>query len=378
MRLERLTWIPAAVAAIGTIVACSSGPVRTSSSSHSQTSLMARAKSDQAAVNQVTARPRVAPTIGSNGPVVGVNLYAVHDYSSAQTVTDGTRTLAYIKNDLHASAVDLVWNMYAPSYSSDSVVTKEAETLTAANMGILTRIAQQDGLSVEYRPIMFVETTGNPWEGKIKPADPDAWFNSYYEANLPYLEVAQKYHINEYVIGTEMNDLSPEPQWPSFLARSAEVFTGQISFTANDNVFFPPTTKLPPTQLTGVDMYEKLRLLPSASLNAVVAAYENFFTEVPLSLLQRTAIQETGIQARQGAYGDPPSLGRPGELDETVQYNWFMAGCETVKRFHLRGIFFWKVDLADYPVEHPASSLSTFEGKEGAVAISKCVSIIDG
>jgi glycosyl hydrolase family 113 len=274
--------------------------------------------------------------------------------------------------------VDLVWNMYAPSYSSDSVATKETETLTASNIGLLTRIAQQDGLLVEYRPTMSVETAGNMWEGLIKPADPGAWFNSYYEANLPYLRMAQKYNISEYVIGTEMDDLTPDPQWSSFLARSAEVFTGQISFTADDNAYFPPTTRLPPTQLTGVDMYQKLRLLPSASLSEVVAAYEKFFAEVPASLLQRTAIQETGIEARAGAYGNPPNLELSGELDEAIQYNWFTAGCETVKRFHLRGIFFWKVDLADYPVTHPAPSLSTFEGKSGAVAISECASIING
>lgn len=369
MMLTRLKWIPAAIALASTIAACSPGPV--------QTSLIAPAKPDRVESHRVTVRPDAVP-IGSKGPVVGVNLYAVHNYSAAQTAADGTRTLAYIKDNLHASAVALVWNMYAPSYSSDSVVTSETETLTAPDIAILTRIAQQDGLYVEYRPMMFVETTGNSWEGKIKPADPDAWFNSYYQENLPYLELAQQYNINEYVIGTEMNGLSPDPQWMPFLARSAQIFTGEISYTANDNIYFPPATQLPPTRLVGVDMYEKLRLLPSASLSQVVLAYEEFFAQVPASLLKRTAIQETGIQARAGAYGNPPNLRAEGQLDEAVQYNWFLAGCEAVKRFHLRGIFFWKVDLADYPVTHPASSLSTFEGKSGAVAISKCASIIKG
>lgn len=374
MRLTRLKWIPRTMVVAAAMAACSSSAV--------QTSLAAQAKTHQAPADQVTAppataRPDAAP-IGVTGPVVGVNLYAVHDYSAAQTAADGTRTLAYIKDNLHASAVALVWNMYAPSYSSDSVVTKEADTLTPSDIAILTRIAQQDGLLVEYRPMMFVETTGNSWEGKIKPANPDAWFSSYYQANLPYLRMAQKYSINEYVIGTEMNGVSPDSQWVSFLARSAKVFTGEISYTANDNFYFPPATQLPPTVLTGVDMYEKLRLLPSASLNEVVAAYEKFFAEVPPSLLKQTAIQETGIEARAGAYGDPPNLRAPGELDEAVQYNWFIAGCEAVKRFGLRGIFFWKVDLADYPATHPASSLSTFEGKSGATAIAQCANIIKG
>ena len=330
----------------------------------------------QSGGTSATAVPRRAVVIGSKDPVVGVNLYAVHDYTAAQTAADGERTLAYIKDDLHANAVALVWNLYTADDSSDSVTASQADTLPASGIAVLTQIAQQDGLLVEYRPVLFVETPGNVWEGKVKPADSSVWFDSYYQANLPYLEVAQQYHIAEYVIGTEMSDLALDPQWPAFLARSAGVFQGQISFTADDKRYFPPLTQLPPTQLTGVDMYESLRVASSASLATVAAVYEAYFAEMPSSLLQRTAIQETGIEARFCAYADPPNLERTGPLDEAIQYNWFMAGCETVKRFHLRGIFFWKVDLADYPLTRPASTLSTFEGRSGAVAISKCASII--
>jgi hypothetical protein len=316
-------------------------------------------------------------SLGSKGPVVGVNLYAISNYTAAQTQDFGVRTLAYIKGTLHASAVDLVWSMYVPSYTSNVVVTTKA-TLSAANIGILTKIAQRDGLSVEYRPLLFVQTKANDWEGLLEPKNPTAWFNSYYARNLPYLEMAQRYHISEYVIGTEMKSLSPAKQWPSFLAKSGKVFRGQISYTQSQSVYFPPKTDLPPTKLTGLDMYEPLKLPASASLGQVEAAYDKFFPRVPTALLRRTAIQETGIEARAGAYLDPPNLGATGKLDEVIQYNWFTAGCAAVKRFHLRGIFFWKVDLADNPVNHPASSLSTWEGKEGAVAISRCERLIKG
>jgi hypothetical protein len=314
-------------------------------------------------------------SIGSKGPVVGVNLYGISNYTAAQTQSYGVRTLAYIKGNLHASAVDLVWNMYVPSYTSNVVVTTKT-TLSAPNIGILTKIAQRDGLSVEYRPLLFVQTKANDWEGLLEPKNPTAWFNSYYQRNLPYLKMAQQYHISEYVIGTEMKRLSPAKQWPSFLAKSGKVFRGQISYAQNQSVYFPPNTDLPPTKLTGVDMYEPLKLPASASLSQVEAAYDKFFAAMPAATLRRTAIQETGIEARAGAYLDPPDLTATGKLDQAIQYNWFTAGCAAVKRFHLRGIFFWKVDLADNPVNHPASSLSTWEGKEGAVAISRCEQVM--
>jgi hypothetical protein len=293
------------------------------------------------------------------------------------TTADGERTLSYIKNTLHASAVDLVWNLYSPGYDSNSIVTNASTTLTAANIAILTKIARRDGLYVEYRPLIFVKTKGNTWEGLINPPNPAKWFNSYYAKNLPYLKMAQKYHINEYVIGTEMKALSPAKPWKSFLAKSAKIFRGPISYAQNQYVYFPPHTDLPPTTLTGVDMYEPLNVSASAPLSKVEAAYDKFFAEMPASILRRTAIQETGIEARVGAYQNPPNLTLTGTLDPTIQYNWFTAGCAAAKRFHLRAIFFWKVDLADNPA-HPASSLSTWEGRLGAEAVSRCASIIKG
>jgi hypothetical protein len=308
--------------------------------------------------------------------VVGVNLYALNNYTAADTLVRGERMLSYIKNVLHASAVDIVWNLYAPSNRSNEVVAGST-TLSASDVGILTRLAEQDHLIVEYRPLMFIPNASNTWSGLVWPADPASWFQSYYAMNLPYLRMAEKHHISEYVVGTELDDVLGDVQWPSFLANCAKVYHGQLTYAAHEVKYFPPATQLPPTALTGVDMYEILKLPASAPLPQVVAAYERFFTNVPAKLLSRTAIQETGIEARAGAYGRPSNLMLPGVLDESVQYNWFIAACETVKRFHLRGVFFWKVDLSDYPLTHPASSLSTFEGKEGAVAISKCASIIN-
>jgi hypothetical protein len=359
----KANWIFTAAALSATLSGCAFGPIRAVT--------IPAAKSGTA-----NAEPSVV-TIGAEGPVVGVNLYALHNYTAAQTTTDGMRTLSYIKNALHANAVDLVWNMYVPSQHANSVVTTDT-TLSAANIGILTKIAEADNLYVEYRPMLFIQTKGNDWEGDIEPSNPARWFSSYYLRNLPYLKMAQEYRINEYVIGTEMYRLSPAAQWRGFIARSATIFAGEISYAQHQHLYFPPNTELPPTKLTGMDMYEPLNLSASASLIKVVRAYEKFFARVPASLLRRTAIQETGIEARAGAYSNPPNLRLTGTLDEAVQYNWFIAGCKAVKQFHMRGIFFWKVDLSDYPLTHPASSLSTFEGKKGAMAISQCASIIKG
>ena len=124
-------------------------------------------------------------------------------------------------------------------------------------------------------------------------------------------------------------------------------------------------------------MYQALDLPSSAPVAQVTAKYESFFSRMPAPVLRRTAIEETGIQARAGAYHKPSFLYIKGSLDEAVQANWFTAACRTVKKYHMRGAFFWKVDLTDYPITHPAASLSTFEGKEGAKAIAACAKILN-
>lgn len=315
-------------------------------------------------------------SIGATRPVVGINLYALQDYSAAQTLTMGKRMLSYIKNNLHATAVDIVWRFYAPGDFADTTIS-DSTTLSAADAGILAQLATQEHLLVEFRPLLFINTS-LPWEGHLTPSDPDAWFANYYAVNLPYLRVAEKYHVNEYVVGTEMNGINADRQWVGFLADCAKVYHGQLTFALHQSKYFPPYTHIPPTDLTGVDMYMPLQLPATASLSQVVTAYESFFAQMPAALLRRTAIQETGIAASAGAYAKPNDLRLSSQPDETIQYNWFTAACETVKKFHLRGVFFWKVDLSDFPVTHPATSLSTFEGRAGAAAISKCESIVNG
>jgi hypothetical protein len=327
--------------------------------------------SPQAASADLALNPNA---IGANGPVLGVNLYALNNYSAARVRRDGKRMLSYIRGVLHADAVDIVWNFSTPGFYSNNVSSTSA-TLSAANVAILTSIAQKDHLLVEYRPLIMI-AGDHPWEGSIQPTDPQLWFNNYYNRELPYLRVAQQYGINEFVAGTELKGLNASPYWSAFFTRLSKIYHGVISYAAHQVDYFPPEMQLLPLQYIGVDMYRSLSLPPSASTAEVIAAYESFFSRIPASVLRRTEIDETGIEARAGAYHEPSFLYIPGSLDEAVQANWFIAACDTVKKYDMRAVFFWKVDLTDYPLTHPASSLSTFEGKEGARAIAQCANIL--
>ncbi len=307
-------------------------------------------------------------------PFLGVDLYALGNYPAARVRADGERTLGYIRHVLRADAVGIVWNFYAPSRQADAVGATAA-TLSPSNVAILTRIAERDHLQVEYRPLIFVPSRANPWEGLISPARPGPWLASYYDAELPYLRQAQRLRVSEFVTETEMHDLNASPLWAGFFARVARVYHGAVSYAAWDNDYLEPRPVLLPAPYLGMDMYRRLTLGPGATQAQVASRFAYWFGLLPAPVLRRTAIEETGIQARAGAYADPANLRLPGVPDDAVQASWYTAACQTVARFRLRGVFFWKVDLTDVPA-HPATSLSTFEGRTGAAAISACASLL--
>jgi hypothetical protein len=315
-----------------------------------------------------------APSLTAARPVLGVDLYALSNYSAARVRAYGARTLGYIANTLHADAVGIVWDFFAPSQGASAVLSTGA-TLSPGNVAILTRIAQADHLAVEYRPLIMVDDPANHWEGLVNPARPAAWFASYFAAERPYLQVAQRLHVGEFVTSTEMHDLNGRPRWAAFLAHVGRVYHGIVSYTEWDTDYFSARPRFLPVRYLGMDMYQPVALPPSAPPARVAAAFEALFRRQPAAVLRRTAIDESGIQARAGAFGDPANLRAPGTLDEGVQAAWYTAACLTVRRLHLRGVFFWKVDLTDNPA-HPATSLSTFEGKEGAAAIRGCARIL--
>jgi Glycoside Hydrolase Family 113 len=324
-------------------------------------------------------RPPAPATVAAtpSKPIMGVDLYAVSNYSAAKVTAYGNIMIPYIKNVLHADAVGIVWNFYSPGDSSNKIDPTAPKTLSASNVEILTKIAQSYKLRVEYRPEITVPSAPNTWQGRIYPTNQAAWFTSYYKALLPYLKIAQQLGVPEFVSANEMHKLNASPVWKLFFAKLRTVYHGVVSYTAWDEDYLPKAAHVLPVRALGTNMYRPLFLPSTATLTQVTAGWEKYFRQVPKTVLYRTAIDETGIAAKAGAYQHPGNLYQNSrdKRDEQVQVNWFLAACHTVLHYHMRGVYFWKVDLADDPA-HPATSLSTFEGQKGATAISDCAKLL--
>jgi hypothetical protein len=324
-------------------------------------------------------RPPTPVTVAAtpSKPILGVDLYSPDNYSAAAVTAYGNTMIPYIKKVLRADAVGIVWNFYSPGDSSNTIEPTAPKTLSASNVEILTKIAQSYKLRVEYRPEITVPSAPNTWQGRIYPTNQAAWFSSYYRALLPYLTIAQQLGVPEFVSANEMHKLNGSPMWKSFFTRIRAVYHGIVSYTAWDEDYLPRAAHVLPVHDLGTNMYRPLSLPSTAALAQVTAAWEKYFRHVPKSDLYRTAIDETGIAAKAGAYQHPGDLDQNprSKRDEQVQVNWFLAACHTALHYHMRGLYFWKVDLADNPA-HPATSLSTFEGRKGATAISDCAKLL--
>lgn len=318
--------------------------------------------------------PVSVPAAPAADPVAGVDVYVPTKYPLRTVKKDGARVMSYVHN-LHANAVGLVWNLCTPSMSSD-VVTACSGTQSVVGIRILTRLAEADGLAVQYRPLIRVgpvpgwNTPGVSWEGFIRPASERAWFASLYHAEFPYLQAAQALHVSQFVTGTELRRVTVSGSWSQFLTRVRSVYKGSVSYAAHQYDYLHQW--MPPVTAYGVDPYPDLHLPDTATQAQVTAGWERFFARVPAAVRERTTFDEVGFASVDGAYSAPQQWNRPGPANYVMQVRWFTAACQTAAHYHMAGIYFYNAGLAGNPVR-PSGFPAAFEGRKGAAAIRSCL-----
>lgn len=320
------------------------------------------------------------PPARPTGPLLGVDLYAAAGYPLPVAAHDGALDMAYLHGTLGAQAVGLVWNLTTPAQHANTISTS-ARSLSPAAVAELTRLAQAAGMAVQYRPLIRVGPVAGwnrpvrSWEGHIRPADPQAWFASLYHAELPYLRVAQRLHVTEFVVGTELLGIGASKWWPSFLEQVRSVYHGMVSYAAVMPQYFKQPRHLPPVTAMGLDAYPSLQLPGSATQQQVTAGWEKYLGQVPAALLRRTALDEVSIATLAGAYRRPADWNALGRTDLQVQSNWFTAACATAARYQMRAVYFYNVNLSADPA-HSSAFPAFFAGKPGAKAIHGCLGIL--
>ena len=313
-----------------------------------------------------------APAAHQSAPILGVDLYSLERYSPKDVRIDGARNLIYIKRALHAQSVGVMWNFYTPSNSSDAI-SQTSISLTPGEVATLTRQAYRLGMSVEYRPVIRVGPQWT-WEGHIDPQSRPAWFASLFSAEAPYLRLAQRLHVSAFVVGTELQKLAGSPDWNAFLAQVRSIYHGTVTYASYQADYLNKPPILPATGHYGIDAYPSVNLPPTATVTQLTNAWDHYFDQASPAMLAKTTMEEVGIPARDGAYLHPSVWSAGGTKNQEVQARWFTTACEVAFQYHMAGVYFYEVNLADDPAD-PQPFVAFFEKTQGAQAIRECRTI---
>ncbi|HXE54012.1 MAG TPA: hypothetical protein VN541_13405 [Tepidisphaeraceae bacterium] len=102
-------------------------------------------------------------------------------------------------------------------------------------LGQLIDYAHSRKLRVILMPLVLLESPrGNEWRGTIHPEVWEDWWDSYREMLHFYDTVAERHHVELFVVGSEL--VSTEPQieeWTRTIRQVRKDFHGQITYSAN-------------------------------------------------------------------------------------------------------------------------------------------------
>jgi hypothetical protein len=324
-------------------------------------------------------QPKAAPAAADTKPIVGVDLYVDENYSIKDVETWGARDLKYIRDTLGLKAVSIDWDYNVPTSTSNVVEASKTRTPTTAAIEDLTKIAQSDGLRVEYR-VLFAVDNSDTRDGSISPKNLKDWLKSLLSAETDALKLAQTEKVAEFVVGSEMASIDKSSDWDTFFKDAAKLYKGALSYasygghTDSDGGFFSSSRVELPTTDLGVTAYPAIDLKATATVAELTKAWETYLTKhTDEAILRRTAIEEIGIPALSGWYDQPWQWDNlKGTADPTIQENWFKAACAAVTAEHMRGIYFWSFTLNDDPAK-PFKSLVGYLGRPGSLgAIKDC------
>ena len=302
-------------------------------------------------------------------PALGVDLYSQGRYTPALVKTDGQANLAYIRHILRAQNAGIVWNLYSPGRTS-STVTRTGISLTPAEVATLTRQAQALGMGVEYRPLIRVGHSW-AWEGFLTPPHQQAWFASLYQAELPYLRTAPAAACRD-VRGRHRTQrahrLPVLAVVPGQGARRLPRERGLLGVAAR---LLHPAGRTPCCGQSGLDPYPHVNLPATATVSQLVAGWDSYLAPRAAGAARPVHDAGSGHPRHRRCVRPTRAVGQEGHCGPQIQVRWFTAACKVAAQYHMRGIYFYEVNLTDDP-GNPSPFAAFFEGKQGASAIASC------
>ncbi|WP_239405092.1 hypothetical protein [Frankia sp. Cj3] len=324
--------------------------------------------------------PRISFPWRPGRPELGVQVYWDDnpDESAQMIALKAQRVTDYVV-DLDANAISVSFPFFTDTVRS-STVHGARGTPAPERLGILLDEAARAGLRVTLRPTLdeksLVAANPRDWRGTLNPVSRDAWFASYRGFLAPYLALAEQHHINAVVLGTELNSLEGDPRWEKLAAYTRTVFTGEIGYAFNWDVFTHTRARMPVDRV-GVDAYPELPLGDTASVAELTTAWDSWLGQRAPGPMPQVMLYEVGAAAQAGIYRHPanPQIDGTPAVPE-LQQRWFIAACRVARARALAGLYWWRVDFHIDPaaVDSSRDRHESFIGRPAEQAIRDCFS----
>ena len=304
--------------------------------------------------------------------------------TAAQLASQSRATFNYVANTLHANAVSLNFPFYMDTPNSQ-LLHKGVGTPTPSQLASVTRVAQSFGLRVQFRPFLSEANFGTPgfdqaWRGVIAPPDPIAWIAQYGMFLRPYLIQAKKSKVASFNVAVELNSLIFKlGAWKSIVQECRTLYGGPLIYSGTSIYQSLPQTQFgwdDYTPVTGISYNNiPIPIGPTSPVGQLTTGFENNLRN-PLfpAALSSTRLEEIGIAGIDGAYASPWAYYLTGAPDRAIQANWFTAACNAFFDFHMRGIYFWGLELEFFQPGAVATDTFQWYGTAGATAIANCFS----
>ena len=248
--------------------------------------------------------------------------------------------------DTGARSISLFLTNYQEDVRSDYIYLN----LRAAEYTQLSQLihyAHMRGLSVFMFPTLHIQHLGyKEWRGTLKPTDPEAWWNKYFQVIRFYLSIATEQNVEMFSVGSELcAQESDYEHWSKIIRYCRSHYKGLLTYSANWD-HYHGITFMKDLDYLGMNAYFGLTEKKDPKLEELLKAWEpakKRVEEAYKEYKKPMIFTEIGYPSVDGANKDPWNYFSTTPLDLNEQamcYQAFVDTWDPPPNF-LHGVYFY-------------------------------------